>query len=464
MNNLQSLMSYYLAVKHNIESRVVFTYFVLWVLMICLFSPQLGISQITEKPVYGKIAIQNVDIYPVTSEPVIGGVVLIEGDAISFVGQNVKADLSEYHVIDGTGKRLYPGFIDSWTILGLVEVNAVPVTVDHTEQGQFNPEMLAFTAINPNAAAIPVTRVEGITSVIAAPRGGTFSGKSTLIDLYGYTPDSMAVSKEAGMILNFPSVMRGWGWQERDDDEIEKAYREAIAEIDDFIKKAVFYDQMMVSFEASATGKKQPDRDPKMEAMRSVIRGDVPIVISVNRDKDILNAIEWTKTYPEFRFVFAGVSEGWRVADSIAEAGIPVIVNTLYTPVREYDNYQRPYQNPGLMAQSGVQVIISSFGSENTRNLIFNAGYAATYGATFGFGSEEAIKAITIEPARVWGVEDRLGSIEVGKQANLILIEGDPLETIHPVSQVFIRGRMIPMQSRHIQLFDEFLDRDAVLP
>lgn len=367
------------------------------------FAPLNGFSQITEKPVFGKIAIQNVDIYPVTSDPIFGGIVLIEQEKIAFVGQNIKADLSDYHILDGTGKRLYPGFIDSWTQLGLVEISAVPVTVDHTEVGNFNPEMMAFTAINPNAVAIPVTRVEGVTSVIAAPRGGTISGKATLIDLFGYTPDSMAVSKEAGLILNFPSVMNGWGWQQRDQKEIDKAYNKAIGDIDEFIRKAKFYDQMTTAYENSPAGKNQPDRDPKMEAMRPVISGDVPLIISVNRDKDILNAIEWKSRHPELNAVFVGASEGWRVADKIAQSGIPVIVNTLYTPIRDYDNYQKPYQNPGIMAQAGVKVLLSSFGSENTRNLLFNAGYAATYGAEFGFGSQEAIRAMTIEPARFWG-------------------------------------------------------------
>ena len=433
-------------------------------LLVWLTIPIHSVAQITEKPVYGKVAIQNVDVYPVTSEPILGGVVLVEGDEITYVGQNVKADLTDYHIIDGTGQRLYPGFIDSWTLLGLVEISAVPVTVDHTEIGQFNPEMLAFTAINPNAEAIPVTRVEGVTTVISAPRGGSISGKSVLIDLYGYNPDSMTVVKEAGLIVNFPSMMSWGGWQQRDAADAEKQFRKALSEIDDFIEKSSFYNQMMSAYEAAPTGKTRPDRDPKLEAMRPVLAGDVPVVVNVNRDQDILNAIEWTKTHPELRFVFVGVSEGWRVADEIAEAGIPVIVNTLYTPIRPYDNYQRPYQNPGIMAQAGVQVLISSFGSENTRNLLFNAGYAATYGAEFGFGSEEAIRSITIEPARVWGVEDRLGSIEVGKQANLVMLKGDPLETMNSVSQVLVRGRVIPMQSRHIQLYDQFLDRDAVNP
>ena len=420
-------------------------------------------AQITEKSHYGKIAIRNADIHTVSGDVIPGGIVLIEDGAITYVGANVKdPDLESYHSIDGSGQRLYPGFIDSGTLLGLVEINAVPVTVDYAEVGDYNPEMLAFTAVNPNSAAIPVTRVEGVTTVISAPQSGRISGKATLIDLWGYSPDSMAVLKEAGLVVEWPSVMRGGQWDSRS--RVMEQYREQVDELNEFMKKAAFYDRMMTAYEADPSGLSRPDRDPKMEAMRPVVRNEMPVIISVDREKDILNALEWTRTYPDNRFVFAGASEGWRVADSIAAAGIPVIVNTLYTPTRPYDNYQRPYQNPGLLHQAGVKVLLSAFEAENVRNLAFNAGYAAVYGQEFGFGPDEAIRAMTLSPAEVWGVADRLGSIEVGKQANLILVNGDPLETMSNVTSVIINGYAIPMQSRHTQLQEQFLDRNTVLP
>lgn len=413
-------------------------------------------AQITEKPEYGKFAITGATIHTVTNGVIEGGILLIDGDEITFVGDNARIE-SDYTRIDATGKHVYPGFIDGWSGLGLVEISAVPVTVDNAEIGSFNPNMYAFTAFNPHSAAVPVTRVSGVTTVLSRPSSGIISGKASVMDLWGYSPDSMAVKKNGALIMNLPSKGGGW-WDNRSESEIQKEYEQEIKEIDDFLNKARFYDEMMNAYEADPSGKTKPDHDPRMEAMRDVLAGDVPVVISVNDEQQILDAIDWTKTQEDMNFVFSGVREGWRVAEEIAEAGIPVLTTTLYTPAREYDNYQRPYENPGLMMQAGVKVAIVSNDTENSRNTPFEAGYAAAY----GMGTDEAIKAITINPAEIFGVADKLGSLEAGKQANLIITDGDPLEPMTTVEQVFIKGFKIPMQSRHIQLYDEFLDRDAV--
>ncbi|HET8866338.1 MAG TPA: amidohydrolase family protein [Gracilimonas sp.] len=413
-------------------------------------------AQITEKPEYGKFAITGATIHTVTNGTIEGGVILIDGNDIAFVGQNIKIT-DEYTRIDATGKHVYPGIIDGWTGLGLVEISAVPVTVDVAEIGQFNPHMYAFTAFNPHSASVPVTRVSGVTTVLSRPSSGSISGKAAVMDLWGYSPDSMAVKKSGALIMNLPSK-GGGSWDTRSEEEIQEQYENQIKEINDFLNKARFYDQMMKAYEADPSGKTKPDFDPRMEAMREVLTGDVPVVISVNDEEEILDAIEWTKGQQDMSFVFAGVREGWRVAEEIAEAGIPVLTTTLYTPSRDYDSYQRPYENPGLMAAAGVKVAIVSNDTENSRNTPFEAGYAAAY----GMGTDEAIKAITINPAEIFGVADKLGSIEEGKQANLFISDGDPLEPMTNIEQVFIKGFKIPMQSRHIQLYDEFLNRDAV--
>ena len=414
-------------------------------------------AQITEKPGFGKFAITNATVHTVSNGTIENGVVLIDGERIAGVGAKVKIP-ADYRQIDGTGKHVYPGFMDSGTILGLQEVGAVAVTNDQAELGDFNPHVRAFTAINPSSVSIPVTRVNGVTHVISAPVSGRISGKATLIDLYGYSPDSMAVLGNAALHINFPSAAkRGW-WDDRKDEEIQEEYEKDLKELNEFWKKAVFYDRMMKSYQQDPKGKKKPDADEKMQAMREVINGDIPVLLSVDREKDILNAIEWTKSYPEARFILAGVEEGWRVADKIAEAGLPCLVATLYTPTREYDNYQRPYQNPGMLYKAGVKVAIATGESENVRNAPYHAGYAATY----GLGTEEAVKALTLNPAEIFGVDDRLGSIETGKQANLLIADGDPFEPMTHIEQVFIRGYKIPMVSRHTQLYEEFLNRDAV--
>lgn len=414
-------------------------------------------AQITEKPEFGKFAITGATIHTVTNGTIEGGVILIDGQKIVQVGQNAKIT-NDYKRIDASGKHVYPGFIDGWTSLGLVEISAVAVTVDNRELGQFNPHMNAFTAFNPHSASVPVTRVSGVTTVMTHPSSGSIAGKGTVMDLWGYSPDSMAVKKSGALILELPSSEGGGWWDSRSEEEIKKEYQQDIKEINDFIAKAKFYDEMMTAYNANPSGKTKPDFDPRMDAMREVFSGDVPVVIPVSREQEILDAIEWTKSYEGMNFVFAGVEEGWRVAEEIAEAGIPVLTTTLYTPSRDYDNYQRPYQNPGLMADAGVKVAIVSNDTENSRNAPFEAGYAAAY----GLGKEEAIKALTINPAEIFGVDDVLGSLEAGKQANLFISDGDPLEPMTNIEQVFIKGYKIPMTSRHTQLYDEFLNRDAV--
>ncbi|MEO1021101.1 MAG: amidohydrolase family protein [Bacteroidota bacterium] len=414
-------------------------------------------AQITEKPEFGKFAIVGATLHTVTNGTIENGVLLIDGEDIVFVGKNAKIT-PDFTRIDASGKHVYPGLIDSRTSLGLVEIQAVDRTVDNREVGNFKAHVEAFTAINPNSASIPVTRVNGVTNVIAVPTGGRIAGMATLIDLWGYSPDSMAVLQHAGLHVQWPSALGFGRFDRRTEKQIKEQYENSVSELQDYWDEAAFYHTMWTEFEANSKGKTQPDIDRGMSAMRKVLTGEVPVILSVSREKDILNAIEWAKKQENVRFILNGVQEGWRVADEIAEAGLPVIVNTLYTPTRGYDNYQRPYQNPGLLQQAGVKVIIGTGETENVRNLPYHAGFAATY----GLGVEEALKSVTIHAAEVWGVADQLGSLEQGKKATLFISDGDPFEPLSNFEQVFIKGYKIPMVSRHTQLFEQFLERDAV--
>ncbi|MDX1640289.1 MAG: amidohydrolase family protein [Balneolaceae bacterium] len=431
---------------------------VLLTISIVCMGAQLLLAQITEKPGFGKFAISNATIHTVTNGTIETGILLIEDHSITFVGENAKIS-TDYEVIDATGKHVYPGFFDANTRLGLEEVGSIDLTQDYAEVGDFNPHMQAFTAVNPNSVSIPVTRVNGITNVVSVPASGVISGKAVLLDLWGYTPDDMAVKQSAGLHIEWPTALKGGDWDDRSDEEVQKEFKEDLKELNEFWKRAEFYDQMMKQYDLDPKNRSQPDKNLKLEAMREVIAGQIPVIISVNREKDIKNALDWAKEKEDMHFVFAGVSEGWRVAEELAEAGIPVITSSLYTTTRDYDNYQRPYQNAGLMAEAGVKVMISTGeGVENVRNVGFHAGYAATY----GMDNEEALKAVTINPAEAFGVADELGSIEEGKKANLFISDGDPFEPMTQIEHVFIDGYKIPMTSRHDQLYEEFLDRDAV--
>ena len=180
-----------------------------------------AIAQITGKAKFGKFAITNATIHTVSNGVIENGVVLIDGENISFVGENAKIT-ADYKHIDASGKHVYPGLMDSGTLLGLQEIGAVAVTNDQAELGEFNPHVQAFTAINPGSVAIPVTRVNGVTHVISLPVSGRISGKATLVDLYGYSPDSMAVRANAALHLNWPSAYKQGRWDGRKADELKR--------------------------------------------------------------------------------------------------------------------------------------------------------------------------------------------------------------------------------------------------
>lgn len=414
-------------------------------------------AQITEKPEYGKFAITNAQIYTVTNGVIENGTVVIENGIITQVFDGIPKLTADTKVIDAQGKRVYPGFIDSGTFLGLMEIGAVAVTNDQAEVGDFTPQVRAFTAINPASVSIPITRVNGVTTVIANPTGGTIAGKSTLINLFGYSPDSMAVLPDAAMHIEWPrSGKRGW-WDQRDEKKVKEDYEKTIKNINEYWNKARFYNEMMTAYESNSKSKSKPDKNIEWEALRPVFQGKLIVVISVDLEADILEVLKWIKEQKGISFALSSVSEGWRVAKQIADARIPCLVGPILRTVsRSYDSYQAPYQNAGKLHAAGVLVAIRTGETENVRNLNYNAGYAATY----GLGTEEALKAVTINPAKIFGADSKIGSIEKGKMANLMITNGDPFEPLTNIETVFINGYKIPMISRQTQLFEEYKDRD----
>ena len=404
------------------------------------------------KAEYGNYALTNATVHTVTNGTLENATVLIKDGKISGVGNNLSYG-QDFEVIDASGKHIYPGMIDSGTRLGLSEVGSISLTQDYNEVGQVIPHMEVLTAINPSSALIPVTRVSGVTTVIAAPAGGLFPGTAALVNLHGYTPQQMSTGFSAP-VMNFPaSGKRGW-WDRRSDEEIKKASEKAMKELNEIWNKVQRY-HVIDSAKAAGSNTVELGYYPEMQALLPVYRKEEPLLIEVNKANDIKKAIEWVKE-KDIEAIFTGVEEGFRVADEIAKANIPVIAGpTLSTPSKDYDRYDKPYANPGLMSKAGVKVALRTMETENVRNLPYNAGFAAAY----GMSKEDALKAITIVPAELFNVADKMGSIEEGKQATLFISTGDPFETSTDVEQVFINGWKIPMVSRHTQLYDEFLER-----
>ncbi|GMQ28414.1 amidohydrolase family protein [Algoriphagus confluentis] len=401
------------------------------------------------KPRSGKFLLQNATVVTITKGTLTNTSVLVENGKITQVGANLSAGDAE--VIDCTGMFVYPGMIDSGTRLGMVEVSSVPETVDYAEIGNVTPNMQALTTINPNAEAIGVTRVSGVTTVLAVPTGGLFPGTAALINLNGYTPDQMYGGFKA-VVMNFPSSGRRGRFDRRSDEDIKKEAEKSMKEADEIWNNAKNYLELKNS---GATLHYYPE----MEHLSKVLAKELPLLVQVNAASDIQNAIQWVKD-KDIRVIFSGVAEGWRVAEDLAKSGIPVITGPVQDlPTRQSDRYDAAYANAGKMAKAGVKVALRTDEEENVRNLPFHAAFAAAY----GLGKEEAWKAVTINPAEIMGIADHYGSVEVGKRANLIVATGDPFETRTQIMHVFIDGYRIPLSNRHIRLYQEFLERSPGL-
>ncbi|MEB2775258.1 amidohydrolase family protein [Algoriphagus sp. D3-2-R+10] len=414
--------------------------------------PLMVIAQIdgeTIKPRAGTFLLQNATVVTITKGVLNNTSVLVEDGKIKEIGANISADGAE--VIDCTGKFIYPGMIDGGTKLGLVEINSVAETVDYAEVGNFTPNMQALTAVNPNSVAIPVTRVSGVTTVLSVPAGGLFPGTAALINLNGYTPDQMYAGFK-GIVMNFPSSGRRGRYDRRSDEDIKKANEKALKEANELWDKATTYGSL-------ASNGADLEYYPEMEHLAKATTGELPLLIEVNVAADIQAAIKWVEG-KDAKVIFTGVAEGWRVADEIAKSGIPVVTGPIQAlPTRDSDRYDTPYANAGKMVKAGVKVAIRTDDQENVRNLPFFAAFAAAY----GMGKEEAWKAVTINPAEIFGLADQYGSVEAGKVANLIVADGDPFETKTNIMHVFINGYRMPLSNRQIRLYQEFLDRSPGL-
>lgn len=415
--------------------------------------------------------IRNVDVYPVTSAPVQNVSVLVEDGKISQIGAKIVAPKG-MKMVEGKGLRLYPGMIDSQTSLGLSEVGAERVTVDTGELGEFMPQLKALIAVNPDSEHLPVVRVNGITSVLSFPgaggRGGggggggqIIAGQAALIHLSGWTWEDMEVSRSAAMHLIFPSTGGGGRGNDAADfpeegapagpsyAERKRAYDAAIQRMNDFFDAARQYQKEKTS---NAPGFK---RDLKMEAMLPVLDGKEPVAVIASRERQIRDAVAFADKQ-HIKIVLMQPREPLKVAALLKEKNIPVILGrTEALPENADAPYDQAESMPGQLYQAGVKFAFTTGNNEFSRNLPYNAGRAVA----FGLPADYALKAVTINAAEIWGVADKMGSIEKGKWADLELTTGDPLEIQTEVKKVFIKGQEIEMTNKQIRLYERYLAR-----
>jgi len=408
----------------------------------------------------GSFALTNATIIQTPSDTIDTGTVVIRDDSIAAVGATVSVP-DDVQTIDCEGLTVYPGLIDSGTRLGLQEVGSLSESIDHNEIGDLTSSMEALMAINPNSVSIPVTRVHGITTVLAAPTNGLLPGVAALINLHGYTPQQMHQGGVELTKLNYPSTGRKGPSDDRSPETIEKETKKALDKLNEVWDKAERYAAIDSAVAVEPEERRQPKYLPSMKALVPVLQGERPLLVEANTASDISSALDWAEERNVLdQVILSGALEGWRVADEIAAADVPVLVGpVMQPPSRDSDRYDKAYRNPALLHEAGVEVALRTTSAENVRNLPFHAGFAASH----GLGKTEALRAVTTTPAQIFGVSDQIGTVEVGKRANLFVTTGDPFQPATDVEHLFIDGYKLPLESRHSKLYEEFLNRNPGL-
>ncbi len=374
---------------------------------------------------------------------------------IAGVGQNLAAPAG-VRIIEGKGMQVYPGMIDSGTTVGISEISGVAVTNDVQEVGKFNPELRSSIAVNPDSEHIPVTRANGITTVLALPDGPLISGQASLMHLNGWTTDEMEVKRSTVMHMRMPTVGGGGGRGEGrmmgmrgSVEDQKKAFDKDMLELNDFFEQARRYKQ------AKAAHRADFKPDLKLEAMQPVIDGVEPVMITAVRERAIRDAIAFGEKQ-KIKIILCQATEAYKVLDDIKAHNVPVILGpTLALPLEEDDPYDRPATTPAELYKAGIKFSIASFTNEFSRNLPYQAAAAVA----FGLPKEEAMKAITVNAAQILGVANTVGTIEEGKSADLMMVDGDPLLEQTQVKQLFIKGQDVNLDNKQKRLYEKYKNR-----
>lgn len=386
------------------------------------------------------IAITGGTVYPVSGPKIENATVLIQNGRIAAVGANVTipADATR---IDARGKWVTPGLFDGAGNMGLTEIGAVQNDNESTQRGSdVTAAFNVLEGINPASNLIAVTRVEGITTTLAAPNGGLIWGQAVVIDLDGATVEAMRVKAPAAMVADLSEGAKDAGGGSRAGvaARLRRVFNDAL----EYSRRRTDYTRAQIQELAA------PAAD--LEALLPVLRGELPLLVVANRRSDIETALRLAREF-RLKLILAGAQEGWMIAPQIAAAGVPVLVHPLDN-IPSFDGMGVRYENAAALARAGVKVVLMENDTHNSRNLKQQAGNAVSYGMPW----DQALRAVTLTPAEVFGVADRYGSLEAGKVANVVVWSGDPFELSTGVEHVYIRGREIPLRSRQTELLDRY--------
>ncbi len=407
----------------------------------------------------GTFAIRNGHIYPVNGPDIANGTVIISGGKITAVGANVAVP-NGATVIDASGLSVFPGMMETSNSVGLAEITeGANATVDNSEVGRLNPNMHAFWAFDPHSAYVGVSRFVGITHIVTAPTGSLISGSAALMNLAGDTPPQMAVVQNIAMTMSLPGGGgrggRGGGGGAAAPGATPATGATPIDSIKTILRDASAYANSFAAYNKDKT-LPRPKHDLALDALLPVINGTMPVMFPADNMAAIREVVAFAEEM-KLKPIIMGGRDAWRMTDDLKQHNVPVIITSVLSlPSGADDPYDLNYAAPGKLAAAGVKFAIAA-GEPNPdiRNLPFVAGMASA----FGLSREDALRSVTLWPAQIFGVGDKLGSIEVGKIANIVVSDGDMLEARTNTKYLFIDGRPVPLDNKHLTLYNQFKDR-----
>ncbi len=388
------------------------------------------------------VAITNAKIYPVSGPVIERGTVVMKDGKITAVGADVQAPAGA-KVIDGTGKVVTPGFLDSVTQLGIVEIGAVQGTNEtRSSNDRITAAYKVSYGINPYSTLIPIARTGGVTRAVVAPSPGTplIGGQAALIHLTG---DRISKMIEKDPVAMFAAL------DERAAEQTGGGRGDAMLRLREILQDAKDYAANKAAFNAGNRREYSVSR-LDLEALIPVLQGREPLALEANHTTDIQNALALRDEFG-LKLILVGAADGWMMADDLAKAGVPVVLNPM-TDIPTFEELGATLENAGRLQKAGVDVILSSFDAHNVRDLRQDAGNAVAYGMPY----DAALRAVTLGPAELWGIADRFGSLEAGKEADVVVWTGDPFELTTWPEHVFVQGQELPNDTRQTKLLERY--------
>jgi imidazolonepropionase-like amidohydrolase len=403
-------------------------------------------APVQEKP----LLLEGATIHTGTGEVIENGIIAFAEGKITAIGPaNARvADRENYEAVNVEGKHIYPGLVLTTSNLGLVEVNSVRATQDYAEQGSINPNVRSIIAYNTDSELIPTFRYNGILLVQTAPGSGVISGTSSVVQLDAWNWEDAAYHTDDAIHMGWPSkeFSPRW-WMGETNSRPNPNYESTVREVDRLFADAAAYGQ---------SG--QPEVvNLKLEAMQGLFDGSQALFIGTNDARAIVAAVKMAKKHGVQRIVVDGGYEALLIKDFLVENDIPVILSDIHgLPEYDHEDTIFPYKMAKEFSDAGIEIIISGGTGYAARNMPFYAGTAVAYGLDY----EAAIKAMTLSPARALGIDDRAGSLETGKDAMIIVVEGDLLDMrSSKVEQAYIQGRKIQLDARQQWLYKKYSDK-----